>query len=110
MVLSNSEFYSSIIVKNAIDCLAARKKEAMRKLILVAAEIKSETLDDELVRALSELRRFGKGMKTIRSMLIKGDDRALSQIYFTKIKSRAEELRNQNKEPSFFARLFSRSH
>ena len=39
MIPSNFEFYSSIIVKNAIDCLAARKKEAMRKLILVAVEI-----------------------------------------------------------------------
>ena len=106
---AESEFYAPLIVNGAVKRLETRDKKVAGNLARAAAEIKSETLDDEFVKALSELRRLGKGMKTIRSMLIKGDDRALSQIYFTKIKSRAEELRNQNKEPSFFARLFSRS-
>ncbi len=106
---SNSEFYSSIIVKNAIDCLAARKKEAMRKLILVAVEIKIDALNAELVKALSNVKRFGSVKSKIRSMLKTKNslEKIRNKAFFTTITTRAKELRNQN-SPSFFARLFSR--
>ncbi len=108
---ATSEFYAPLIVNGAIKRLETRDKKVAVKLARAAAEIKSETLDDELVKALSELKRFGKGMKAISAILKKeSDDKVGSQIYFTRIKTNAEELRNQNKEPSFFARLFSRSH
>ncbi len=107
---ATSEFYTSLIVNSAVKRLETRDKKVAGKLVRATAEIRSETLDNELVKALSELKNFRKGMKKIGSMLIKeSDNKVQCQIYFTKIKTGAENIRNQNKSPSFLARLFSRS-
>ena len=101
-----SEFYAPLIVSGAVKRLETRDKKVAIKLARAVVEIKCEKLNDELAKALSELKRFKKGMNTISSML---NDNVQSQIDFSKIKTEAERLRKQNKTPSFFARLFSRS-
>ena len=97
-------FYADLFAREAMKYAGTKHNEVAVALFEIGAKTASGDLFDGLVKACGSIKQFDKAMEAIRADLRAKGARQL----FAEVEAQARTIHDQNKETSFFKRLFCR--